>query len=227
MDAEKVSIYILELEGDKYYVGRSKKKTEKGVQSRIKQHYDGGQMAAAWCKKYPPISTVDIKYDMDKWDENKWTKIYMEKYGIENVRGGDYVRIKLPKKDIEFLEKEINGSNDLCHKCGQSGHFIRFCPNSSSSTVLSQAITVGKQEIEDNVDNGDDTWVCIVCNGEFDTESSAEWCVTKHEVLNNLCARFKTFRFGYIEELCAEYNYHGGFVSRVLRRREERQCACY
>ena len=105
MNTEKVSIYILKLKGDKYYIGRSKKTTIKGVEGRIKQHYDGGTMAAAWCNKHHPIETVDIKYDMDKWDENKWTKIYMEKYGIENVRGGDYTRVKLPKKYIEFLEK--------------------------------------------------------------------------------------------------------------------------
>ena len=35
MEEEKVSIYILQLTDGKYYVGRSKKNTIKGIQNRI------------------------------------------------------------------------------------------------------------------------------------------------------------------------------------------------
>ena len=41
---EKVTIYILKLEENKYYVGRSKKTTEKGVKARINQHFQKGPM---------------------------------------------------------------------------------------------------------------------------------------------------------------------------------------
>ena len=105
---EMVSIYILELEDNKYYIGRSKKKTDKGIKSRINAHFNQSKTAAAWCKKYKPIKIVDIKKDQTVYDENKWTKIYMEKYGIENVRGGDYVRVKLTKGDVEKLQREID-----------------------------------------------------------------------------------------------------------------------
>ena len=53
--------------------GRTAGKGHNGFKSRSgargKLHYEGGQMAAAWCKKYPPISTVDIMLDMHKFDQ--------------------------------------------------------------------------------------------------------------------------------------------------------------
>ena len=104
INLDSVAIYILELEENKYYIGRSKKKTDAGIHNRIKQHFNQRSTAAAWCKKYQPIKIVEILKDQMIYDENKWTKIYMEKYGIENVRGGDYVRINLPKNQIKYLQ---------------------------------------------------------------------------------------------------------------------------
>jgi hypothetical protein len=207
IDLEKVTIYILKLEENKYYVGRSKKNTEKGVNARINQHFQKGPMAAAWCKKYTPIDTEDIKYDQTKHDENKWVKIYMERYGIENVRGGDYVRVKLPTEQVTMLQSELNGANDLCHKCGQPGHFIRFCPGPSKEVSEPMSYTV---------------WACNVCNTEYELESDCDNCELKHvqnKVLHNLCRRFKTVHYRIINDLCKQFNYHGGQVTAVLRKK--------
>ena len=203
---EMVTIYILELEDNKYYIGRSKKKTDAGVQSRIKAHFNG--KGASWTKKYQPIKIVDIKKDQTVYDENKWTKIYMQQYGIENVRGGDYVRVKLPKGDVEKLQRELDGANDKCHRCGETGHFIRFCKN--------------KKKVENPPKEEEEiVWECELCLKHYSTEKECEMCENqcqKNKVLNNLLRRFKNIHYGDIERLCKKYDYHGGRVSQEIRK---------
>jgi acetyl-CoA carboxylase carboxyltransferase component len=48
---------------------------------------------------------------------DKITKQYMDKYGINNVRGGSFVSVKLKKSIIETLEQMNNGTNDKCFSC--------------------------------------------------------------------------------------------------------------
>jgi len=209
IELEMVSIYILELKENKYYIGRSKKKTDAGIKSRIKQHFNQGVGASAWCKKYQPIKIIEIKKDQSIFDENKWTKIYMNKYGIENVRGGDYVRVKLSKMDIEKLQREIDGANDICHGCHEKGHFIRFCPNKKKKEPKKPEVLL--EEI---------AWECEVCLKQYDTEKECEECETKHErnnILNNILRRFKNVHYGDIKRLCEKHNYHGGLVAKEIR----------
>lgn len=52
----------------------------------------------------------------------------MIKYGIDNVRGGNYVKIELDIEEKKILQSELWGVKDLCKSCGQSGHFIKSCP---------------------------------------------------------------------------------------------------
>ena len=49
----KTNIYILRLEGGKYYVGKSDNPTK-----RYQEHLNGS--GSAWTKKYPPISVLEI-----------------------------------------------------------------------------------------------------------------------------------------------------------------------
>ena len=210
---EMVAIYILELEDGKYYIGRSKAKTDKGILSRINKHYLQTQTAAAWCIKYKPIKTIEIKQEQTIYDENKWTKVYMGKYGIDNVRGGDYVRIKLPTEQVKSLQREIDGANDKCHSCGKKGHFIRFCPNKRVSVINIEKNKEIKEIKEETV------WECEYCLKHYETEKMCEKCEIIHEnnkVLNNLLRRFKNIHYGDIKKLCIKHNYFGGLVAKEL-----------
>jgi len=93
-----VFIYILELENKKYYVGKTT-----NPDFRLEQHFNS--FGSQWTKKYKPIKILELKPNCDDYDEDKYTKMYMDKYGINNVRGGSYVQIKLDKVTIENLEK--------------------------------------------------------------------------------------------------------------------------
>lgn len=51
----------------------------------------------------------------------------MKKYGIDNVRGGAFCKIKLSSENVKTIENMINGLTDCCYKCSESGHFANDC----------------------------------------------------------------------------------------------------
>lgn len=120
-----VFIYILKLENEKYYVG----KTLNPI-FRIKDHFEQTErQSSAWTKMYKPTAIEKIIPNCDSFDEDKITKIYMKKYGISNVRGGSYVKITLEKEVITLLQKEIDTAENNCFNCGKKGHYIAECPD--------------------------------------------------------------------------------------------------
>ena len=124
-----VFIYILPLEDNKFYIG----KTE-NPQCRLNNHFNFN--GAAWTKKYKPIKVLKIIPDCNNFDEDRYTKEYMSKKGINNVRGGTYCKIKLDNDEIELLKKEINGANDCCYICGSNQHFATNCDNNYDNIMV-------------------------------------------------------------------------------------------
>jgi hypothetical protein len=102
-----MKIYVLKCENNKYYVGRTK-----NIEKRVIQHFtlDGSK----WTKKYKPIEIIN-QYDGDEFDEEKYTLLTMDKYGIENVRGGSYCKMKLSKYDIDKIQQTIYSIMDKCY----------------------------------------------------------------------------------------------------------------
>jgi hypothetical protein len=82
---------------------------------------------SVWTRKYKPIKMERVIRSASSFDEDKFTKEYMSTYGIDNVRGGSYTTVELSEEQKEFLTREIWGANDLCGRCGDAGHFIRYC----------------------------------------------------------------------------------------------------
>ena len=124
-----VFIYALKLANNKYYIG----KTE-DPQFRLETHFSqkGG---SAWTKKYSPIQIHEIIPDQSDYDEQRVTQEYMNKYGIDNVRGGPWCNINLTNEEKEMIQKILNSSSDKCYKCGEQGHFAKFCPSKDAKNV--------------------------------------------------------------------------------------------
>jgi len=115
-----VYIYVLELEKGKYYIGKTN-----NPKFRINNHYNSN--GAEWTKKYKPINVIEIIPNCDNYDEDKYTLQYMEKYGINNVRGGSFCKIRLDKNNFITLEQMINNITDKCYICGNKGHYANKC----------------------------------------------------------------------------------------------------
>jgi hypothetical protein len=51
----------------------------------------------------------------------------MEKYSIDNVRGGSYTKIELSDLEKDKINQILNSINDRCYKCNTKGHFANEC----------------------------------------------------------------------------------------------------
>jgi hypothetical protein len=138
------------LEQEKYYLGAS---------LNISNRDSMG--IPIWVKQYPPISDRKILLEnADSFDEDKYVKQYMTRYGIENVRGGSYVQLTLPQWQLLSLRKEIWGATGRCFKCGEDRWHDHVCFNvlvykcnecnkriSSAGTILAPALYKPKPEV--------------------------------------------------------------------------------
>ena len=124
---DNTNIYILKLENNKFYVGKSN-----DLKTRAQAHING--TASQWTKKYKPISVETIIPNASSYDENKYTLEYMDKYGIDNVRGGIYVTEALDNTQRNDIKKQIWGANDCCTQCGRKGHFVKNCKETKDVT---------------------------------------------------------------------------------------------
>ena len=107
-----VYIYILQLEKGKFYVGKTINPS-----FRLDSHFNSN--GSAWTKIYKPIKMIELIPNCDDYDEDKYTIKFMEKYGINNVRGGSFCEIKLSENNIITLNQMIRGVTNKCYICGK------------------------------------------------------------------------------------------------------------
>ena len=133
-----VNIYVLELQGGRYYVG----KTSHTFQ-RFNQHKSGS--GAKWTQKHKVKDLFAFHKDMMDSDENKITVQMMKKYGVRNVRGGSWTKVNMTENEIKRLESKINARGRRrrrvsspkrksktkkkvsCKRCGRTSHTVEKC----------------------------------------------------------------------------------------------------
>jgi predicted GIY-YIG superfamily endonuclease len=83
-------LYVLYLEGDKYYIGITT-----NFMNRFRQH--GGPYGAQWTRKHHPLKVLELhdlgtitNYDAEKIEQDFFEQ-YRKKYGVTRVRGGRIV----------------------------------------------------------------------------------------------------------------------------------------
>ncbi len=128
-DEEEITIYVLECMDGKYYVGRTG-----NLDKRLELHSSG--RGSFWTRKYPMKSVVEVLKNADKFDEDKYVLKYMDKYGVENVRGGSYSQMVLNNDLQKCIQRHFITANNLCYICGGKGHLIRECPDNPKNARL-------------------------------------------------------------------------------------------
>jgi predicted GIY-YIG superfamily endonuclease len=125
-------IYVLSLEENKFYIGRTN-----DLQYRYDQHVAGE--GSAWTRKYRVINIIDTVTNKD-FEELAITLSYMKRYGIENVRGADYVQFILPEEQLKEIKRHLAHDNGECLFCGLVGHYITDCPKRKKETLYEKFI---------------------------------------------------------------------------------------
>lgn len=122
---EKIAVYVLECEGNKFYVGKSLySDQENAVYPRDLED------ETAWTKLHKPVRFVGVITDCsDDAYEDELTLEYMEKYGIDNVRGGSFSSIDLDDKTRTYIRRMIS-SPFACYKCRSPEHYTSECDQS-------------------------------------------------------------------------------------------------
>ena len=126
---EKNCVYVLDLTEGKKYVGSTN-----NLDKRIEEHKDTNIYSSAWLSIYPMVFLSEIHYSKEKnlkILEEEVTFDIMQKYGIDNVRGGAYSKPEMKIEERESIVKLLHHRNDRCLKCGKSDHYINECPNNS------------------------------------------------------------------------------------------------
>jgi len=160
-----VWIYILSLDNGKYYIGKSKYPLK-----RVEDHKNG--FGSKWTCINKVISVVD-QFEGDDFDEDKYVKIYMKKYGIDNVRGGSYCREKLSYGEIKSLTRELNGATDSCFRCGRNSHFVTNCY--ASKHIDGSLLRSSKNnKSDDECDNESDNESESDSDNESDSDSNSD-----------------------------------------------------
>lgn len=151
--SQLTNIYVLKLKNNKIYVGQSN-----NVNQRIKQHERGE--GSVWTQKHKPVEVVEVRKNVSAFDEDKITKEYMAKYGVENVRGGSYSQVRLTDEQEEIVTREIDTATGACFRCGEKGHFANLCDAESCSE--------DEEDSEDDSDDDDES------EGDSDDDESEE-----------------------------------------------------
>jgi predicted GIY-YIG superfamily endonuclease len=82
--AVRGTVYVLELKNDCYYIGWTT-----NLRKRLAKHFQG--KAANWTKLHRALRLLETYENATLRMEDEVTERYLEKYGQEKVRGGQYV----------------------------------------------------------------------------------------------------------------------------------------
>jgi len=130
-------------------------------QFRLEQHFNS--TGSVWTTKYKPVSVLELIKDCDEYDEDKYTRKYMDKFGVDNVRGGSFCEEVFHDTTLTMLNKMKNTAENRCFTCGQTGHYAENCTTkiNNNDTQYSDDISellkniegfIQDQKIKENID---------------------------------------------------------------------------
>ena len=129
---ERKYIYVIKQEGDRYYIG-----VTNNIERRYNDHMTG--KGSIWTRRYKPISIERSEIKRYKYEEDIMTLEYMNKYGIERVRGGSFCQMVLTEEEKKVIEKMIKNEENKCFKCNKSGHYVKECKEEVKEEVKEES----------------------------------------------------------------------------------------
>lgn len=113
------SIYVLKLQDDKYYVGKT------DCKNNILEYFTDSN--SDWIKKYPPISIIKKYAIKNDFCIDYYTLLTMKNHEIDNVRGGSFQNIELKNAEKIKALNLMKSCFNRCFKCNVKGHTDEEC----------------------------------------------------------------------------------------------------
>lgn len=139
------TVYILKCKDDCYYIG----KTTGSYFKVIDDHFKG--LGCEWTKVHKPIRLEILRHFCDEKDDDFYTRLFIEKYGIDKVRGGSYSQLELSEQQICEISHHPIDIHLTCYQCHMKGHKRHLCPFLRNSFNKKDTI----EDMDDNDNNNE------------------------------------------------------------------------
>jgi cellular nucleic acid-binding protein len=134
------TIYTLELENGKYYVGKTN-----DLSARLSEHFNGN--GSEWTRMHKVLNVYSAKKvpsSESSAEETRQTSEMMLRFGANNVRGAEYTSTRsFSNREIETnitstighhlnmdfgqVRNQLLNNTVTCFKCGKQGHYANQC----------------------------------------------------------------------------------------------------
>ena len=124
MSAVRAGVYVLRLQGDRFYVGASC-----DIDVRIANHKAG--RGSAFTRAFPVVEEEQPATrpmdDYESWEraETLWR---VRAHGADNVRGWMWTTVKLTAACRDEMRRQMAERFAACRACGDLDHFVTECP---------------------------------------------------------------------------------------------------
>lgn len=98
-----IHIVVLQLENNCFFIGKTC-----DIVFDISKY---NRNFNSFTKKHKPIKLYEFKENCNLYELDLTVKLYMNKYGIQNIRGGSYSELELSEEQINILNKELKMVN--------------------------------------------------------------------------------------------------------------------
>jgi len=112
-DPSKINLYFIGLEDNKMFLYPSYGKPDTEIMEDCSKLYE-------YARIYPPRSIVFRIQEVDLFDIDKFVKMFMQMFGIDDTRGGSYVDVELPNYQRRALDDELFTASEDYMKSNQS-----------------------------------------------------------------------------------------------------------
>jgi hypothetical protein len=109
---DEIALYFIGLEDNKMFLYTSYEKPDDEIMKDCSTLYE-------YARVYAPSRIVFRIPGVDLFDVDKFVKMFMQMFGVDETRGGSYVDVELPEFQKQALEIELFTATEECARANR------------------------------------------------------------------------------------------------------------